>query len=385
VINRIPYGGQYIDKEDLLIVSKSLREKLITTGNFVKKFENKLSNFFKVKNAISCSSGTAALHLAFLASDIKKNDVIIMPAINFIAAYSMCKQLGARIFLADVDSKTGQMTPKSLLECIKNNKINKIKIILTMYMGGAPENLLEFYKIKKNFNCLLIEDACHAFGAEYTYNKKSIRVGACKHSDISTFSLHPLKPITTGEGGVVTTNNRLIATKIKNFRSHGIIRNSKFHWQYDILQLGYNYRLSDINSALGISQLKKIKKFLQHRKKIYEYYKAELNGYKNIITFPKYDTKNKSSFHLVLININFEGLKLNKDFLLKYLDSKNITCQFHYIPIYKFALYKNKKIKLKSSEKYCKSSLSIPIFQTLDRKKQDRVIKNIKFFFRGCK
>ena len=137
MINRIPYGGQYIDKEDLLIVSKSLREKLITTGNFVKKFENKLSNFFKVKNAISCSSGTAALHLAFLASDIKKNDVIIMPAINFIAAYSMCKQLGARIFLADVDSKTGQMTPKSLLECIKNNKINKIKIILTMYMGGG--------------------------------------------------------------------------------------------------------------------------------------------------------------------------------------------------------------------------------------------------------
>ena len=233
---RIPYGKQHIDKSDLQMVSKSLKEPLITTGNFVKKFENNLSNFLKVKSAISCNSGTAALHLAFLASDLKKNDIVIMPAINFISAYSMCKQLGAKIYLADVDLETGQMTPKSLLECIKINKLKKIKIILTMYMGGFPENLIEFHKIKKKFNCLLIEDACHAFGSEYKFNKKLIKVGACKHSDISTFSLHPLKPITTAEGGIITTNNELMAKKIKNFRSHGIIRNNKFHWKYDIFQ-----------------------------------------------------------------------------------------------------------------------------------------------------
>ena len=383
--SRIPYGRQYTDKADLLMVSKSLKEPLITTGNFVKKFENKLSNFLKVKNAISCNSGTAALHLAFLASDIKKNDVVVMPAINFISAYNMCKQLGAKIYLADVDSETGQMTSKSLLECIKINKINKIKIILTMYMGGFPENLVEFHKIKKRFNCLLIEDACHAFGAEYRFNKKLIKVGACKHSDISTFSLHPLKPITTGEGGIITTNNELIAKKIKNFRSQGIIRSFKFHWQYDILQSGYNYRLSDINSALGISQLKKIKTFLEHRKKVYEYYKVELNKYKNIINFPKYDIKNKPSYHLVLININFKGLRSNKDLFLKYLYSKNIICQFHYIPIYKFALYNNKKIKLKASEEYYKSTLSIPIYHAFDRKKQNKVIKIIKNFIMNKK
>jgi len=380
--SRIPYGRQHIDHLDLSMVSKSLNEELITTGKFVKKFENELSNFLKVKNVASCSSGTAALHLAFLASDIKKNDVVVMPAINFIAAYSMCKQLGAKIFLADIDPRTGQMTPKSLLECIMINKINKIKIILTMYMGGFPENLLEFYKIKKRFNCLLIEDACHAFGAEYSSNKKLIKVGACKHSDISTFSLHPLKPITTGEGGIVTTNHKLIAKKIKNLRSHGIIRNSKFPWLYDILHFGYNYRLSDINSALGISQLKKIKIFLERRKKIYEYYKTELDKYKNIINFPKYDIRNKSSYHLGLININFKGLRSNKDSFLKYLHSKNIICQFHYIPIYKFGLYKDKKIKLKSSEEYYKSSLSIPIYHTLDRKKQKKVVTTIKNFFK---
>ena len=377
---RIPYGKQHIDKSDLQMVSKSLKEPLITTGNFVKKFENNLSNFLKVKSAISCNSGTAALHLAFLASDLKKNDIVIMPAINFISAYSMCKQLGAKIYLADVDLETGQMTPKSLLECIKINKLKKIKIILTMYMGGFPENLIEFHKIKKKFNCLLIEDACHAFGSEYKFNKKLIKVGACKHSDISTFSLHPLKPITTAEGGIITTNNELMAKKIKNFRSHGIIRNNKFHWKYDIFQSGYNYRLSDINSALGLSQLKKIKKFLKFRKKVYEYYKAELHKYKNIINFPKYDLKNKPSYHLVLINIDFRKLRSNKDLFLKHLYSKNIICQFHYIPIYKFALYKNKKNKLKSAEKYYNSTLSIPIFHNFDRKKQNMVIKNIKNF-----
>ena len=380
---RIPYGKQHIDKSDLQMVSKSLKEPLITTGNFVKKFENNLSNFLKVKSAISCNSGTAALHLAFLASDIKKNDTVIMPSINFISAYSMCKQLGAKIYLADVDLETGQMTPKSLLECIKINKLKKIKIILTMYMGGFPENLIEFHKIKKKFNCLLIEDACHAFGSEYKFNKKLIKVGACKHSDISTFSLHPLKPITTAEGGIITTNNELMAKKIKNFRSHGIIRNNKFHWKYDIFQSGYNYRLSDINSALGLSQLKKIKKFLKFRKKVYEYYKAELHKYKNIINFPKYDLKNKPSYHLVLINIDFRKLRSNKDLFLKHLYSKNIICQFHYIPIYKFALYKNKKNKLKSAEKYYNSTLSIPIFHNFDRKKQNMVIKNIKNFIKN--
>ena len=131
-----------------------------------------------------------------------------MPAINFIAVYNMAKLMNAKIFLADVDSLTGQMTPKTLLKCIKNNKLKKIKAIVTMYLGGYPENVIEFYKIKKRFNCYLIEDACHAFGARYFYNKKYLPVGCCKHADISTFSLHPVKSITTGEGGIITTNNK---------------------------------------------------------------------------------------------------------------------------------------------------------------------------------
>ena len=173
----IPYGRQCIDNQDIKLVSKALKEDFITTGNYVKKFENKISKFFKVKYSLSCSSGTSALHLALIAIDLKKNDVIIMPAINFIAVYNMAKFMNARIFLADVDPKTGQMTPQTLFSCIRNNKLKKIKAIVTMYLGGYPENVIGFYKIKKKFNCYLIEDACHALGAQYIYKKKNIFIG----------------------------------------------------------------------------------------------------------------------------------------------------------------------------------------------------------------
>ena len=206
----IPYGRQYIDSQDIKFVSKALKQDLITTGKYVKKFEKNISKFMNVKFASSCSSGTSAIHLAFMAIDLKKEDVVIMPAINFIAAYNMARLMNAKIFLADVDPLTGQMTPQTLLETIKRNKLKEIKVILTMYLGGYPENVVEFYNIKKKFNCYLIEDACHALGAKYLFNKKYVSIGSCKHSDISTFSLHPVKTITTGEGGLITTNDKII-------------------------------------------------------------------------------------------------------------------------------------------------------------------------------
>ena len=152
----VPYGKQFINAQDIKFVSKALKEDLITTGNYVKKFEKNISKFLNVKYVSSCSNGTSALHLAFMAIELKKDDVIIMPAINFIAAYNMARFMNAKIFLADVDPLTGQMTPNNLLQCIKNNKIKKIKVILTMYLGGYPENVVEFYNIKKNYNCYLI-------------------------------------------------------------------------------------------------------------------------------------------------------------------------------------------------------------------------------------
>jgi dTDP-4-amino-4,6-dideoxygalactose transaminase len=383
----IPYGRQYIDNKDISFVSKALKEDLITTGRYVKKFEKRVSKFLKAKYIVSCNSGTAALHLALMAIHVKKNDIIIMPAINFIAVYNMARIMNAKIFLADVDPLTGQMTPKTLLDCVKKYKLKKIKAIITMYLGGYPENVIEFYKIKKKLNCYLIEDACHALGAKYFYNNKYFHIGSCKHSDISTFSLHPVKTITTGEGGLVTTNNKLLHKSIISFRSHGIKKKFNYHWKYNINNVGFNYRLSDINCALGLSQLSKIQKFLKYRKKIYNYYREQLKDYKKNISFPNYNTKNNSAYHLFVISLNSKNLIDIKERLLKFCLKKKILCQYHYIPIYKFNFF-NKSIRLKNyqgAEYYYKNSLSLPIFYNLKKNLLIKVISHITFLFKKKK
>ena len=377
----IPYGRQYIDSLDIKFVASALKKNLITTGDYVKKFENNVKNKLGSKFALTCSSGTSGLHLAFKAIDLKNNDIIVMPAINFVAAYNMSKVMGAKIFLADVDRFTGQMTPETLLACIKKNKLKKIKAILVMYMGGYPENVFEFYKIKKKYRSFLIEDACHALGAKYEHNSKDIYIGSCKHSDIAVFSLHPVKTITAGEGGLVTTNNKLIYQRILELRSHGIIRDKKkYHWKYNIYEPGFNYRLSDINCALAISQLKKINSFIKYRSKIFSYYKQNLEKF-NIIKFPKYNSKNHPSYHLFLISIDFSKTKSTKDELFFFLKNKNIIAQYHYIPLYKFSFCRKKK-NLVNAEYYYKNSFSLPVYYNLKIKTLIKIIKYINIFFK---
>ena len=223
----IPYGGQKIESGEARIVSKSLLKKLITSGPSVKKFEKKIINFLGCKYASVCNSGTSALFLAMKGLGIKKNDVILMPSVNFISSYNIAKILGAKVFLTDVDKFTGQVTPQHIDECCKKYKLKKFNLLIVMYNGGYPLNAYNFVHIKKKYKCHILEDACHALGAEYFYNNKTVKIGSCSHSDISIFSLHPLKSITTGEGGVVTTNSKKIDKLIKLFRSHGIIRNKK--------------------------------------------------------------------------------------------------------------------------------------------------------------
>ena len=378
-MNDIPYGRQYISQDDIKLVSDALKKNLITTGNYVKKFEEKISNYLDVRYALSCNSGTSAIHLAYMAIGLKKDDVIIMPAVNFIASYNMALLYKAKIFLADVDPYTGQMTPETILKCISYNKIKKIKAIITMYLGGYPNNILALYKIKKKLNCYLIEDACHALGAKYYNNKKFFHIGSCNHSDISTFSLHPLKTITSGEGGVITTNNKALYNKIKILRSHGIIK-SKLHWKYDVQNIGFNFRLSDINCALAYGQLNKINKFINYRKKLFDYYNLAIKKLK-IVNKISYNTLDKPSYHLFLISLNFRK-KRNKDNFLSFLKKNNILGQSHYIPIYKHKIFR-KKIDLsnyKGSEYYYKNTVSLPIFYKLSFEQQKKIIEKIRFY-----
>ena len=379
----IPYGRQYIDNIDILSVVNSLKQDLITTGTYVEKFENKIKQFVISKYAISCSSGTSGLHLALLALDLKSNDVVIMPAINFIASYSIAETMNAKVYLADVDPLSGQMTPETLKNCIDKNNLKKIKVIITMPMGGYPENIAEFFKIKSFFKCYLVEDACHALGAQYFEKNSSYKIGSCKHSDIAVFSLHPLKTITSGEGGVVTTNNKIFYKKMISLRSHGIQRKNSSHWKYDIIKPGYNYRLSDLNCALALSQLKKINRFIKKRKKIYSNYLSNLNKFKNIFKFYEYNKKNKSSYHLVLISINFKKIGSNKEKFISFLKLNKIICKYHYIPIYRLKIHKKKinKKDFQGAEYYYKNSLSLPIFYSLNLPMQKKIIsKMIQFF-----
>ena len=373
----IRYGEQKILKKDFGEIYQSLKNKLITTGPYVKKFEKKLKKVIKSKYAISTSSGTSAIHLALMSLDLKKNSTIIMPAINFISSYSMADNLGLKIFLADVDPFTGQMTPQTLEECIKKNSIKNLSCFFTMYLGGYVENIEKFYNIKKKYNCFWIEDACHAFGACYALKGRKYFVGNAIHSSICTFSFHPLKTITTGEGGALTTNNQKYYTKALSLRSHGILK--KNLWEYDIVKVSYNYRLSDINCALGFSQLKHVKKFIKQRRKIYEIYKKRL-VLKNLYDFPKYKNTNNSSHHLFLLNLNLENLKINKIKFIKEMFKKKIMLQQHYIPLYKFSFYlknKNNAKNFTNSEKYFNRTVSLPIHCNLSYRDQIKVINLI--------
>jgi dTDP-4-amino-4,6-dideoxygalactose transaminase len=376
-MRKITYGKQYINKDDLLSVKRSLLSEKITTGNYLKEFEKKLSNFLKCKFSIACNSGTSALHLSFLSINLKKNDIVIMPAINFVASYSLCKNLGAKVFLADVDPLTGQMKPENLLECIKRNNLKKIKLVITMYLGGKVEDNFQFFNLKKKFDFYLIEDACHALGSKYIVDQKKFLIGSAHHSDLTVFSLHPLKTITTGEGGVICTNNKIFAKKINLLKSHCILRSNE-HWKYDVVDYGFNYRLSDINAALGISQLKKMNSFIKKRLSIVNFYKKKFSKIKNI-NIPNSEYDHLYAWHLYILNINFKKIGISKDYFIKYMLKKGIICQYHYIPLYKFKIYRGEK-KLhyfKGSENYYKNSVSIPIHVNLNIKDLNSICKEV--------
>lgn len=380
--NNITYGKQFIEKNDIKIVEKALRGNLLTTGNYVDELERKFRTYFNSKYVLSCSSGTAALHLSFISLGIKPGDNIIVPAINFIATANILKMMGANIYLCDIDLKTFQISNATLHKCIQNNKLRKVKAVILTFMAGLPSIDKNIIKLKKKYKFHLIEDACHAMGSSYKINGKIYKVGCAKHSDISTFSLHPVKTITSGEGGLISTNNRKLYEKMKLARSHGIIRKN-IYWDYEIHSPGLNYRLSDINCALAISQLKKIKKFLTKREKIAKLYNKSFEDFSDILITPQIKNDLILSWHLYIVRINFTKLKISKNQFIKILNKKKIFPQVHYIPSYRFKAFKNiNKKNFKYSEVYYEQCLSLPIYYNLKSSEQNYVIKNIKKLFK---
>ena len=392
----IQYGKHFIDTEDIKEVTKVLKSNFLTSGPYSKKFEKAFSEYVGSKYAIVCSSGTAALHLASLAIGLKKGSSVIVPSISFLATANAPHYVGADIIFSDVDPITGLMTEHSLEEAILKTK-KKIKAIFPVHLNGHSVDMISISKIANKFGIPIIEDACHALGTSI-YGKK--KVGACEFSDLSTFSFHPVKTIAMGEGGIITTNNKKMYDLISLLRNHGMEKEEKFlqqndeafdnknnikPWFYQMRLLGYNYRASELNCALGFSQIKKINFFYKRRKFIENKYKESFKNFSphiKAIDAPKYSN---SCLHLFALHIDFNFFKITKSELINKLKKKGIGSQVHYIPIYKQPYWKEKygKQELPGAEKYYQSCLSIPFYPAMSDEQVEYVIFNLKELFSG--
>jgi len=377
------YGKHFIDREDIKNVIRVLNSKNLTQGKEVHNFEKQLSIKFGAKEVAVLSSGTAALHLSGLALGWKKNDLIITTPITFASTANSIIFSGSKVDFVDINKDDYNLNLNYLEDKIKKyKKIGKsIKSVISIDYAGNPCDWKSLYFLSKKYNFSLINDNCHAIGSKYENSLKY----AVKYADLVTHSYHAVKNITTGEGGAVLSNNKKLIEKIKLLRSHGLNYNKNTNSNnlsfYDMQHLGFNYRITDFQCALGSSQLKKLDRFVVHRRKIAkEYDRAFGNDLRFII--PKIKKENYHSFHIYPLLINFDKINVSKNKLYKKMLKNEIRLQNHYLPIYRHTYYKKKfDFFLKNfpiSEFFFKRQISLPIFYQIRMKEVSKVIKTIK-------
>ncbi|OQA16766.1 MAG: UDP-4-amino-4-deoxy-L-arabinose--oxoglutarate aminotransferase [bacterium ADurb.Bin363] len=372
----IPYGRQWIEEDDIEAVVKVLRGEYLTTGPKIKEFEEELANYTGAKYAVAISNGTAALHAACFAAGIKEGDEVITTPVTFAASANCVLYMGAKPVFADIDPKTYNINP----EDIKAKITDKTKAIIPVHFTGQPCDMDKIFEIAKENNLTVIEDGAHALGAEY----KGRRVGSM--GDMTTFSFHPVKHITTGEGGAITTNSESIYKKLLLFRTHGITRESKDllnnegPWYYEQHYLGFNYRITDIQAALGLSQLGKLDRFLKLRREYVRQYNEAFRELGEVITPFQIDAAN-SSWHLYIIKLKLENLNCDRKQIFEELQSKNIGVNVHYIPVYYHPYYRQlgyKKGLCPCAEELYERMITLPLFPKMEKEDVQYVILNVK-------
>ncbi len=367
----IPYGRQEITDEDIKTVVKVLKSDFLTQGPAVPQFEKAISEYCKTKYAVAVNSATSALHISCLALGLEKGDILWTSPISFVASANVALYCGASIDFVDIDYDTNNMSMNDLEERLKiADKENRLpKIIIPVHLAGKSCNMKKIYELSKIYGFKIIEDASHAIGGEYKNNK----IGSCNYSDITVFSFHPVKIITTAEGGMAMTNNERIFNKLQLLRSHGITRNKKFmnnidkdDWYYEQIILGFNYRMNDIQAALGLSQTSRLNTYIQRRNELAALYFKHLKNLDLVLPINEEDAL--SSFHLYIIKIS-ENSKKVRDDLFKYLKKLSIGVNLHYIPIYNQPYFDKigfNRDLFPNSEKYFRNAISIPIYPTLN-------------------
>jgi UDP-4-amino-4,6-dideoxy-N-acetyl-beta-L-altrosamine transaminase len=373
----IPYGRQEITEKDIESVVDVLRSDFLTQGSVVPKFEHKLCEYTGAENAIAVNSCTSALHIACLALNLGPGDILWTSPISFVASANCGLYCGASVDFVDIDPNTALLSIKKLEEKLQYaKKKGKLpKIVIPVHFGGQPCDMKEIYALSKKYNFKIIEDAAHAIGAKY----QDKLIGSCQYSDITVFSFHPVKIITTGEGGVAMTNNLQLSDRMRLLRSHGITRDvSKMKnkpdgaWYYEQIDLGFNYRMTDIQAALGISQLNRIEQYVSRRNEIAEWYNKK---FRTTDISPLMQKMGRSSaYHLYVILI--KGGRQQRDVLYNYLLKNDIGVNLHYIPVYKHPFF-NKNSCLENAEYYYKHAISLPIYPTISSKDLNKVVDKI--------
>jgi len=379
----IPYGHQCVDLEDIKAVVRVLKSDWLTQGPKIKEFEQALCKYTGVKYAVAVSSGTAALHIGALAAGIKKGDEVVTSPITFVATANCVLYCGAKPVFADVQKDTVNIDPGE----IKKKITSRTKAIIPVHFAGQPCDLREIRSIARKYGLLVIEDAAHALGAEYMGKK----IGSCLYSDMAILSFHPVKSITTGEGGAVLTNNKALYEKLAALRTHGITReelrypsqppNTAGAWYYEQQELGFNYRITDIQCALGLSQLKKLDRFIGQRRAIASVYTKLLEKVPGLV-LPAEQDHVKSAWHLypVRIDAGADTLAIRKK-IFDGLRAKGVGAQVHYIPVYWQPYYRDLGFAAglcPNAEGYYAAAVSLPIYPDLTEAQVRYVVGALK-------
>lgn len=384
----IPYGKQDINQADIDAVTEVLKSDFLTQGKQVPLFESAVTANTHAKYAIAVNSATSALHLACLALELSKGDIVWTTPISFVASANCALYCGAEIDFVDIDSCTYNLSATKLEEKLSHAKQNNLplpKIVIPVHLCGQACEMDKIFDLSLQYGFAIIEDASHAIGGKY----KSKPIGNCEFSDITIFSFHPVKIITTAEGGIATTNNQTLAQKIALLRSHGVTRDEELMtepshgpWYYQQVDLGFNYRMTELQAALGVSQLTRLSEFIADRNRLAKRYDEKLADLP--ITLPKQTQTSASSWHLYVIQLKLDEIKLNHQQVFNALRQKDIGVNVHYIPIHLQPYYQKlgfKKGQFPNAEKYYQKAISIPLFHKMTDEQQDTVVKALKDIF----
>jgi UDP-4-amino-4,6-dideoxy-N-acetyl-beta-L-altrosamine transaminase len=375
----IPYGLHHITDDDIVSVNEVLKSRFLTQGPKAQEFENNFAEYVGAKYAVAVSNGTAALHLAAKVLDVKQSQKVITTPITFAASANSILYCNGEIEFCDIDKETYLIDIEKVKELLYRNPRNTYSGIIPVDFAGYPLNMQELYNLAKENDLWVIEDACHAPGAHFQDNLGECqKCGNGNFADLTIFSFHPVKHIACGEGGMITTSNEELYNRLKKLRTHGITKNpdelleKHGEWYYEMVDLGYNYRMTDIQAALGVSQLKRAKQSIDKRNTIAQKYNQAFAGY-NIIT-PKVSKSVRHAYHLYVVLVQ------DRKGLFNYLRKNNIFAQVHYIPVHLQPYYRNfgwKKGDFPVAEEYYSKCLSLPMYPTLTEEEQNFVIEKV--------